>query len=152
MMQRTAVLAPGRMVEGEQSETAVYRIMVKFFVTTHEPGRRRLWLRLFETAVLPVISASPETRRFSGGGTDDVYVLDASRLLPIQRYRLAGHVARKCRDINYPEALHLVNEGWPITAEGCELVVSDTTSFFVDRRVLCPKLPSIHASSQVALA
>lgn len=94
------------------------------WITTTDPARLRTWERVLGMTQLPVTSARPLTRRLGRGKTEAVYLLDSATLLPIQRCRLAGYIARKCR-VSYQDALETM---WTIAAENCELVTEETRS------------------------
>ena len=65
------------------------------FITTTDPTRRALWLRLFGSEWLPVKSARPRWQVDRAGVEVLAFDLDASRLHFMARSRFAGYIARR---------------------------------------------------------
>lgn len=94
-----------------------------FQVTTQDPARRRLWLRLFGAEWLPVKADRPRWQVKAGQGEVLAFDLDAKRLHPMARARFAHAISQR-HGMTYEAALSLV-DGWPIEASGC-IVESET--------------------------
>lgn len=99
------------------------------FITTSDPRRRDLWLRLFGEEWLPVKAARPRWQVTRGELNETeilAFDLDAVRLPAGARERFAHYVARKT-DQSYAAAAQQV-DGWPLKAAGCvvETAVSDS--------------------------
>lgn len=88
----------------------------RFYVTTSDPRRRSTWQRVFGSDRLPVLAPRARFQALPGGsGETPAYDLDLRALLPAQRTRFAGYVARRY-GIDYVTALAEVtgSTAWPI--------------------------------------
>jgi hypothetical protein len=90
----------------------------RFYVVTRDPARQSLWDRLFHTDRLPVRSPRPSLTP----GLCLAYRLDAAALSQNQITRLVGWLVW-FRKMTHDDAAALVREGFPIAADGVELVV-----------------------------
>jgi hypothetical protein len=102
-------------------------------VTTQDPTRRALWLRLFGVDWLPVKAARPRWQVARGElveGEILAFDLDAARLHPMARERFAHYIAQRTGE-TYKVAAHIV-DGWPIAAAGC-VVETAVSSEWVER-------------------
>lgn len=92
-----------------------------YFVTTSDPVRRATWMRIFDTDVLPIKSPHPALSPC----LDMAYRLDTHRLSVNVRTRLVGWLVM-FRRLDYDEARTMVQEGYPIRAEGCHVVEQES--------------------------
>lgn len=91
------------------------------FITTTDARRRTLWLRLFGTAVLPVLHPRPRWQWLPGHQYEALaYDLDVGALPGGAPDRLAAYVARRA-GWPYDYARAAVQGGWAITAVNCRL-------------------------------
>ena len=110
----------------------------RFYVTTSDPARLRLWDHLFHSDQLPVRSPRPSLTP----GLCLAYRLDAAALSQGQVTKLIGWLVW-FQKMTYQDAAALVSEGFPIAAAGCELVEQEATPapFLLHLRdLLCGKM------------
>lgn len=101
-----------------------------FWIETKSPSRRREWERVFGTDRLPVTTARPIGLRFGRKPRVAAYVLDVAALHPMAVCRLAGRIARQ-QGIDYQTAVGMLEDGWLIPAENCELATGEELPAFL---------------------
>lgn len=89
----------------------------QYFVTTSDPVRRATWNRIFDTDVLPIMRPRPSLSQC----LSMAYRLDAHRLTDNEKRRLAGYLVL-FRGMDYNEALSMIQDGYPIQADGCDVI------------------------------
>lgn len=115
-------------------------------VTTTDPQRRALWLRLFGVDVLPVKRPFPELFIDAAGNERLAYVLDSRQLTAIQINKLASYLQARIWGLGYQDAQRQARERWTIDAEGVELVDPEDETAVSDR-----ERPFFVAGSQAGL-
>lgn len=94
-------------------------------VTADDPTRRQLWLRLFDTAALPITSPFPDEVADARGITHGLYYLDTRRLQPQHVRALASYLAARQWGLTVEAALtQIQRDGWTIAAAGCVVVAT----------------------------
>lgn len=97
--------------------------MSAFFITALGQRRRARWERIFGDDRLPVVFPEPRLQALEPGRPEVLaYDLDARALHPMQRERLASHLAAT-HGLRHDDARALVENGSiPVSAHGCQLV------------------------------
>lgn len=97
--------------------------MGAYYVTSLQQKRRARWEEIFGDDRLPVIHPQPRLQALEPGRPDELaYDLDVPALHPMQRERLARHLA-STNGLPHDEARALVEGSFiAIPAGGCELV------------------------------
>lgn len=94
----------------------------KFHITTKNGRQRARWLELFGTDMLPVTNAHPQEVFYKDGRSQWTYTLDTAALGEHNCRRLAAHIAARRWGTTFESALAEVRRGWPVHADGCQLV------------------------------